>query len=106
MRRSADWMVLADDRILEYLKDAETEHSATTLHNTDEFDVARSTISKRLNKLADAELVDRLPNGVYRISDAGKAYLDERYDVSKGVYLNQDESKSADPDEWEEVSES
>jgi Mn-dependent DtxR family transcriptional regulator len=91
MRRSADWMVLADDRILEFLNETGEAHSATTLKKESGISAARSSISKRLNRLADAGLLQRLPNGVFQITDKGEAYLNQEYDVDRGVYLERDD---------------
>jgi len=95
MRRSAEWMVLCDERILEYL----SEHDSGTpseMANSGFVRWTRSYISQRAQKLVNHGLLKHLGNGVYIITDAGEAYLDEKYDAERGVYLNQD---IADADE-------
>lgn len=49
---------------------------------------SRSTISRRLKKLAENDLLRDVGNGAYLITDRGKAYLDEEYDAEEGVYIN------------------
>jgi Mn-dependent DtxR family transcriptional regulator len=96
MRKSADWMVLADDRILEFLRESDKPQTATKLDESEKFHTGRSNLSKRLNKLSEAGLVTPLGNGVYTITDEGEAYLDERYHVEKGVYLDADQADESD----------
>lgn len=81
MRKSADWMVIWDDRILE-ITDEVGPTSASMLTKHDHIHTSRSTISRRLNKLADYGLLERLPNGVYMITDTGKDYLDNNVDAN------------------------
>jgi len=81
MRYSADWMVLADDRILEYLRENETAGS-TEMHESGEVRYSQSYISERCKKLASNGLVKPLGNGIYGVTDRGKKYLDGEIDVS------------------------
>lgn len=82
MRRSGDWMVLADDRILEYLSENETG-GATVIKETGQVPYTRSYLSQRLSKLADHNLVKPLGNGVYRITERGEKYLDGELNTSE-----------------------
>ncbi|MXV62810.1 MarR family transcriptional regulator [Natronorubrum sp. JWXQ-INN-674] len=67
-------MTQADDRILETLTDSGLTLSPRVLSvNTD---YSRHYLSTRLGKLADAGLVDRVDEGLYRITDHGHAYLE------------------------------
>ncbi|WP_436347383.1 MarR family transcriptional regulator [Natronorubrum sp. FCH18a] len=67
-------MTQADDRILETLADSSLTLSPRVLAaNTD---YSRHYISARLGELRDAELVDRVDEGLYVISDRGLAYLE------------------------------
>ena len=82
MRYSADWMTIADERILEYLSTSET---STPKRMADSGDVrfSRQYIGERCRKLADYGLVQHLGNGVYRITDDGVEYLDGDLDAAK-----------------------
>ncbi|MFC4247230.1 winged helix-turn-helix domain-containing protein [Natribaculum luteum] len=67
-------MTQADDRILETLADSGLILSPRVLSaNTD---YSRHYLSTRLGKLRDAELVDRVDEGLYQITDRGRAYLE------------------------------
>lgn len=74
MRYSADWMTIADERILEYLSEVET---STPKKMADSGDVrfSRQYIGERCRKLAAYGLVQHFGNGVYRITDLGEQYL-------------------------------
>ena len=82
MRRSGDWMVLTDDRVLEYLREHETG-SASKMDKSGLIPYSRGYISQRLGKLADHGLVKPLGNGVYRITERGEAYLDGELNTSE-----------------------
>lgn len=88
MRKSASWMSVWDDRILEYLREYETG-TATKMKESGYFEVSRSQISKRLAQLSEHGLVRPLGNGVYAITDEGEAYLEEEYDAEAGMYLEE-----------------
>ncbi|ADB60841.1 hypothetical protein Htur_1956 [Haloterrigena turkmenica DSM 5511] len=67
-------MTQADDRILETLADSGLVLSPRVLSaNTD---YSRHYLSTRLGNLRDAGLVDRIDEGLYRITDLGRAYLE------------------------------
>lgn len=80
MRYSADWMTIADERILEYLS---TSEISTPKKMADSGDVrfSRQYIGERCRKLADYEMVQHLGNGVYRITEAGEEYLQGQLDA-------------------------
>jgi len=80
MRYSADWMTIADERILEYLSETET---STPKKMADSGDVrfSRQYIGERCRKLTEYGLLQHLGNGVYRITDEGKSYLEGKLDV-------------------------
>lgn len=86
MRYSADWMTIADERILEYLSESET---STPKKMADSGDVrfSRQYIGERCRTLADYGLVQHFGNGVYRITDEGKQYLSGDLDAEQ---LNRD----------------
>jgi predicted transcriptional regulator len=75
-------MVLADERILEYLLDTET---STPKKMADSGDVrfSRQYIGDRCQKLADFGLVQHLGNGVYRITEDGQSYLEGNLDAER-----------------------
>jgi Mn-dependent DtxR family transcriptional regulator len=88
MRKPAKWMVSTDERILEYMIEYENPTSAGEINKSGKVLAARSTISKRLSKMADAGLVDRLPNGVFSITEKGKGYLEGEYNVESGEWVD------------------
>ena len=88
-------MVLADERTLEYIRENESG-APTEMAESGDVRYTPQHISQRCKKLAENDLLQPLGNGVYIITDAGEAYLDEEYDAERGVYLNQD---IADADE-------
>ncbi|MFP8952404.1 MarR family transcriptional regulator [Natrialbaceae archaeon A-arb3/5] len=66
-------MTQADDRLLETLDESGLILSPRVLSaNTD---YSRHYISTRLGKLTDADLVERIDEGLYQISDLGESYL-------------------------------
>ncbi|QSX00902.1 MarR family transcriptional regulator [Haloterrigena alkaliphila] len=72
-------MTQADDRVLETLADSDLILSPRILSaNTD---YSRHYLSTRLGKLRDAGLVDRVDDGLYRITDRGLAYLGGELDA-------------------------
>ena len=74
-------MTQADDRILETLGDSDLVLSPRVLSaNTD---YSRHYLSTRLGKLRDAGLVDRVDEGLYRITDRGVAYLEGELDAEE-----------------------
>lgn len=77
-RPRVSWMTQADDRILETLADSDLVLSPRVLAvNTD---YSRHYVSARLGELRDAGLVDRVDDGLYRITDRGRAYLEGELD--------------------------
>jgi predicted transcriptional regulator len=89
MRRSGEWMVLADERVLEFIREEESG-APKEMAESGYVRFSRQYISRRCKKLVDHTLLRHLGNGVYIITDAGEAYLDEEYDAERGVYLNRD----------------
>ena len=73
-RPRVPWMTQADDRILETLADSELILSPHVLSVN--IDYSRHYLSTRLGKLRDAELVERVDDGLYRITDRGRSYLE------------------------------
>ena len=92
MRRSASWQSVWDDRILEWIRENDGTGTAAQMKKSEIIRCSRSTITRRLNKLADEGLLRDVGNGVYLMTDEAEAYLDEEYDVEEGRYINNTES--------------
>jgi len=80
MRYSADWMTIADERILEYLSTTETS-TPKRMADSGEVRFSRQYIGERCRKLADYGMVQHLGNGVYRITETGTQYLEGDIDA-------------------------
>jgi len=89
MRYAGEWMSAADDRILEYLSEHESG-SPTKMKKEGPIRYSRVQVHRRCKKLAEKELVKDLGNGVYMITDDGKAYLDGRLDTENWTYIDDD----------------
>ena len=87
MRKSADWMSIADERILEFLRENESG-TPTTISRDKYVRFGRSHIHQRIKQLEAYGLVRFLGNGVYIITDEGQQYLDGELDAAE---LEQDE---------------
>lgn len=94
MRKSADWMTIWDDRILEILSD-DGPNSPTPLSNHQYIHVNKSTISRRLRRMKDHGLVMELGNGVYTITSKGEEYLDGELDAEELDEQSQNGDESA-----------
>jgi predicted transcriptional regulator len=80
MRYSADWMTIADERILEYLSTTDTS-APKKMADSGEVRFSRQYIGDRCRKLAGYGMVQHLGNGVYRITDEGREYLEGELDA-------------------------
>jgi len=80
VRQPADWMVSADDRILEMIREEGnlTPGAIEALGGP-----VSDHASRRAGKLARYGLLERVHRGLYRITDAGEDYLDEELDASE-----------------------
>jgi hypothetical protein len=79
MRQRAEWMNPVDDEILEVLRD----EGNLTPGAVEDFGVTVSDhAGDRLSVLASHGLVERISRGLYRLTDAGHAYLDGRLDAA------------------------
>jgi len=66
-------MTQADDRLLETLEDTDLTLSPRVLAvNTD---YSRHYVARRLSDLVEADLVQKVDDGLYQITDQGRAYL-------------------------------
>jgi DNA-binding transcriptional regulator PaaX len=89
MRKPAEWMIPACDRVLETLRDAGTVALATgdISHHLEQNmgdPWSGASIRRALNRLVEYGLVDRLEEGkrpYYRITDLGLEYLNEELDA-------------------------
>ena len=81
MRISADWMTLADDRILEYVSKYETA-TPSEMAESDLVRFKRVHLQRRCQKLARYGLLRQVGNGVYMLSDAGQEYLSGDLDAA------------------------
>jgi len=82
MRKSAEWMSIADERILEYLSEHESG-TPTSMSNAEYVRFSRSHIHQRCQKLKRYRLITFLGNGVYVLSDRGEQYLKGELDAEK-----------------------
>lgn len=80
MRLSADWMVGADDRILEYLSE-NGPATPSKMAKDDRMRFSRGHINQRCIKLADNGFLINLGNGVYQITERAEKYLNEELDA-------------------------
>jgi predicted transcriptional regulator of viral defense system len=78
MRKDAEWMVKADDRILELID----EHGNLTPQAIEDLG-GPSHARNRCPKLAKAGLLTRISRGLYAITDDGEAYLRQELDASE-----------------------
>ena len=85
MRQPADWMVRADDRLLEAVRDAGnlTPLAASKEGLVPRVGVGRKWASERMRALAEYGLLERIDEGLYGITEQGLAYLNEELDASE-----------------------
>jgi len=75
-------MVLADDRILEYLSEEETATPGEMV-KSGFVRYSNGYVSKRCQKMAEHGLVKNLGRGVYMITERGREYLQGEIDTSE-----------------------
>lgn len=73
MRPRVDWMTRADDYILEFLE--KTDIVATPHVVAANIDYSRQYVNRRMRRLAEHDLVEKEGDGMYRITERGRAYL-------------------------------
>lgn len=81
VRKHADWMRPVDERIMEHLRDK----GNLTPQAVENLEVCtRSHASMRMSTLARYGLTERVADveGLYRLTEEGRAYLDEELDAS------------------------
>lgn len=84
MRYSGDWMVLADDRILEYIRE-EGSGRPKEMADSGYVPYSRQYISRRCKELVEHGLLEDLGNGVYIITERGEKYLDGEIHTGEDV---------------------
>lgn len=90
MRKSAKWMVLLDDRILELLReDDDGFMMPSEVAKDDRIAYGSQYVGDRLRKLAEEGYVQNVGNGVYRITEKGEAYLNEEYDAINDRWMEE-----------------
>lgn len=83
MRKTATWMQLLDERILEHI-DEEDWATPRTMFRDVNFEGLRASegrIRERCEKLAQAELIAPVHNDMYEITTTGKLYLEGELDA-------------------------
>jgi len=80
MRKSADWMTIADDRILEYLSEHESG-TPSEMAKVDTMRFSRSYLHQRCDVLEEYGLVRHLGNGVHILTTEGEQYLNGELDT-------------------------
>jgi len=84
MRKSAKWMVLLDERILELLEEDEDGFlRPSEIADDSRIPYSAAYVGQRCKKLAQNGLLQEVSDAVYRITENGKAYLREEYDASE-----------------------
>jgi len=79
MRQPAEWMVPTDDRILELIREeGNLTPGAIEVLGGPSSDHA----SRRAKKLSQHGLLEQIHRGLYRLTDEGRAYLDEELDAA------------------------
>lgn len=84
MRKSGEWMVLVDDRILEYIRETEGG-TPGEMDESDYIRVSSQHIGRRCRKLAEHGLLAHIGNSAYVITERGERYLDGEIDTEEGV---------------------
>lgn len=79
MRYNAQWMVALDERILEFLDEYGNHQPAQVAEQLNELGAGMEYhpkyIGRRCRALSEAGLVMNIGNGVYSITDEGRAFL-------------------------------
>jgi hypothetical protein len=82
-------MTVWDDRILEYIEESEQDAASVgELTDSDVIHVTNTHVSRRCNKLAEKGMLVALGNGVFSITDKGRAYLEGDYDAENEAYMD------------------
>jgi len=82
MRKSAEWMSIADERILEFLSENDSG-TPSIMAESEYVRFSRPHIHERCQKLKCHGLIRFLGNGVYILTDEGQQYLDGELDAAE-----------------------
>jgi Mn-dependent DtxR family transcriptional regulator len=90
MRQRARWMNPPDDAILECLRDMGnmTPKAVSRDGMVERVDIGRKYAGKRLRDLEAHGFVEYVDDGLFRLTDRGRAYLDEEYDAEEAALPN------------------
>jgi predicted transcriptional regulator len=91
MRNRAEWMVPADDPILEYFQIAGETTASVTARN---IDIHRKYASRRIKELAEYGLLEPTEKNFYRLTELGEKYLAGELDA--GTLESEDASDEED----------
>lgn len=80
MRQRAEWMVPADDPILEIIR---AEGNSTPKFIEEQGGPSARHAVERCHVLARHGLLEKLSRGLYGLTDEGRAYLNEELDASE-----------------------
>ena len=87
MRKSADWMAHADERILEFLDEHGNHQPSQIASRLVEIgagmDYHPNYVGRRCRKLTEYGLLRNIGNGVYQITEDGGQYLAGELDASE-----------------------
>jgi len=84
MRKSGKWMVLLDERVLELFKEGDEEFMPPSeIADHERIQYSSQYVGTRCGKLAEHGLLRAVGNGVYTITEEGRAYLREEHDASE-----------------------
>jgi predicted transcriptional regulator len=83
-------MVLADDRILEYIHN-NGSGAPKEMKDSNYVRFTRSYISQRCKKLVDEGFLRHLGNGIYVITDRGEKYLNGEINAETLEEIDQDQ---------------
>ena len=81
MRPRVEWMNQTDNRILELLDESDLILSPAVAAIN--LDYSRNWVSRRMSKLEDAELIEKVDGSYYRITGQGRAYLSGEIDAEE-----------------------
>jgi predicted transcriptional regulator len=84
MRQSARWMVLLDDRIMEYT-DENGPSLPSEIADDDRIPYGKQHVGNRCRKLTEKGFLENVGNGVYVLTTQGKDYLEGSFDANEEV---------------------
>ncbi|QLC34090.1 hypothetical protein EFA46_007700 [Halarchaeum sp. CBA1220] len=87
------------------MADEDSVLSAGDLQGLLTVEYSTTHIRRRCNRLVDAGLLQRVhpDNAIYQITDKGRAYLNEEYDVREERYIEEHSNQNGTPEADEKV---